>query len=133
MLVGQNPGKKEAETGRPFVGRSGKYLDKILEKNGIDREKLFITNTVKHKTPENRKPEDDEIEACLPYLEKQIKIINPKIVVLLGKVAENTPRKKGIKYIETYHPAAAMRFGKYREKFEKDFEGIGELIQNQNY
>lgn len=126
MLVGQNPGKKEDETGKPFQGRAGKYLNLVLEKNSIDRTKLFITSIVKHKTPNNRKPKKDEIKACTPYLEEQIKAIAPEVVVLMGKFAQKAKRLPGIKYIETYHPAAAMRFPGIRKKFEKDFKALGE-------
>jgi uracil-DNA glycosylase len=111
MLVGQNPGRTEDKTGRPFVGRAGKYLDKVLQKIGIDRKSLFITSVVKHASPGNRKPKADEIDACMPYLEEQIRLIKPRVIVLMGKVACKTPRSTNIEYIETYHPAAAMRNG----------------------
>ena len=88
ILVGQNPGVSEDEAGRPFVGRAGKFLTKVLAENGIKREELFITNIVKHISPNNRKPFSDEIAACVPYLTTQISIINPKIIVLLGAVAK---------------------------------------------
>ena len=128
MLVGQNPGEEEDRTGKPFVGRGGKFLNTILDKNDIKRERLFITNVVKHKTPNNRKPNIAEIQACMPYLIKQIKEIEPEIVVLLGKVAWQTPRMESIEYIETYHPAAAMRFPVIREKFEQDFKTLRRLL-----
>ena len=121
MLVGQNPGSEEDKTGRPFVGRAGKFLNKMLAKNGFNREELFVTNLVKHVTPENRKPLPDEIAACAPYLVAQIREIEPKIVVLMGAVAWQAPRVEGVEYVETYHPSAAMRFTKIREKFEEDF------------
>jgi uracil-DNA glycosylase family 4 len=120
MLVGQNPGLEEDETGRPFVGRAGKFLNKVLAQNGIDRQSLFITNTVKHVTPRNRKPLPDEIAACVPYLAAQVREIKPKIVVLMGVVAWEAPRVKGVEYIETVHPSAAMRFTKVRKRFEED-------------
>ena len=69
MVIGQNPGADEDETGRPFVGRAGKYLTKMLAENGIKREDVFITNIVKHISPKNRKPYPDEVAACLPYLD----------------------------------------------------------------
>jgi uracil-DNA glycosylase family 4 len=124
MLVGQNPGAEEDKTGRPFVGRAGKFLNKILAKNGLNREELFITNLVKHTSPKNRKPLPDEIAACAPYLEEQIKTIKPKIVVLMGTVAWRAPRVEGVEYVETYHPSAAMRFTKMRKKFEEDFSAL---------
>jgi DNA polymerase len=130
MLVGQNPGKTEDETGRPFVGRAGKFLNKILYKNGINREDLFITNVVKHKTPQNRKPRADEIKTCMPYLKEQIRYVKPEIIVLMGKVASQTPRGENMKCIETCHPAAAMRFPKMRKEFEEDFEILSRLMTN---
>jgi uracil-DNA glycosylase len=122
MFVGQNPGAEEDETGRPFVGRAGKFLNKVLAKNGLNREELFVTNLVKHTSPKNRKPLPDEIAACAPYLLEQMKTIKPKLVVLMGAVAWQAPRVEGIAYIETVHPSAAMRFTKMRKKFEEDFE-----------
>ena len=80
MLVGQNPGEKEDISGKPFVGKAGKFLDIVLDKNDIKRERLFITNVVKHKTPSNRKPNVTEIQACMPYLIEQIRQIKPKFV-----------------------------------------------------
>jgi DNA polymerase len=128
MLVGQNPGAEEDKTGKPFIGRSGKFLNKVLTQNGIRREEIFITNLVKHLSPENRKPLPDEIEACAPYLKAQIKTIKPKIVVLMGKVAWQAPRVEGITYVETYHPSAAMRFTKMRKRFEEDFNALKKLL-----
>jgi len=124
MLVGQNPGAEEDETGRPFVGRAGKFLNKVLAKNGFNREELFVTNLVKHTSPKNRKPLPDEIAACAPYLLAQVKTIKPKIVVLMGAVAWQAPRVEGIEYIETVHPSAAMRFMKMRKRFEEDFSAL---------
>jgi uracil-DNA glycosylase len=128
MLVGQNPGEEEDKAGRPFVGRSGKFLNKILAKNGISREELFVTNIVKHLTPENRKPLPDEISSCLPYLLEQIEIIKPRIIVLMGAVAWQAPRLSEIKYIETVHPSAAMRFTKMRKRFEDSFATLFEHL-----
>jgi uracil-DNA glycosylase family 4 len=124
MLVGQNPGAEEDKTGRPFVGRAGKFLNKVLAVNGFNREEFFITNLVKHTSPKNRKPLPDEIEACAPYLEEQIKAIKPKLVVLMGVVAWQAPRVEGVEYIKTVHPSAAMRFAKMRKRFEEDFEAL---------
>ncbi len=124
MLVGQNPGAEEDKTGRPFVGRAGKFLNKVLAKNDLNREELFITNLVKHTSPQNRKPLSDEIAACAPYLETQIKTIRPRLVVLMGAVAWQTPRIEGVEYVETVHPSAAMRFTKMRKKFEEDFAAL---------
>jgi uracil-DNA glycosylase family 4 len=128
MLIGQNPGAEEDKQGRPFVGRSGKYLNKVLAVNNINRDTLFITSVVKCKTPGNRKPTKNEIKVCLPLLMEQIKSIKPKLIVLMGEVAWQTPRSENIQYIETYHPAAAMRFPGIRAKFEADFQRLGRLL-----
>lgn len=132
MFVGQNPGAEEDETGRPFVGRAGKYLTKTLAEFGIKREDVYITNIVKHTSPENRKPFTDEVAACLPYLITQIEIIKPKIIVLLGASAKETPRVEGIEYFEVIHPSAAMRFTKMREKFRGQIAELATKIQKQN-
>lgn len=130
MLVGQNPGAEEDKTGRPFVGRSGKYLTKTLAENSILREKLFVTNIVKHVTPKNRKPYADEIAACVPYLTAQIRSIKPKIVILVGAAAREVPREEGIKYIEIIHPSAAMRFTKMRQKFKTQISELSKQLQD---
>jgi uracil-DNA glycosylase family 4 len=128
MLVGQNPGAEEDKAGRPFIGRAGKFLNKTLEANGINRADIFITNLVKHTSPQNRKPFPDEIEACAPYLTKQIRLIKPKIVVLMGAVTWEAPRIEGVTYFETIHPSAAMRFTKMRKRFEADFSALLKLL-----
>jgi uracil-DNA glycosylase len=124
MLVGQNPGAEEDETGRPFVGRAGKYLTQVLAERGINRDDLFITSIVKHKSPNNRCPFNDEIMACLPYLEAQISLIKPKVVLLFGKTAAKAPRLEGIEYFELVHPSAAARFPKMDKKLRKQLESI---------
>ena len=128
MLIGQNPGADEDETGRPFVGRAGKFLTKTLAEYGIKREDIFITNIVKHVSPKNRKPYPDEVAACLPYLNTQISIIKPKIIVLLGATAKDTLRVEGIKYMQVIHPSAAMRFTNMREKFRLQISELANLM-----
>jgi uracil-DNA glycosylase len=128
MLIGQNPGREEAKQGRPFVGMSGKYLEIVLRKNGLDRGKLYITSVVKETTPGNRKPSREEIERWMPHLLEEVRRIRPRIVVLMGTVAWKTPRLQGIDYIETYHPAAAMRFPAARERFERDFKELRKRV-----
>jgi uracil-DNA glycosylase len=129
MLVGQNPGSEEDNSGRPFIGRSGKYLTKTLAEYGINRDQLFVTNIVKHVSPKNRKPTAEETKACLPYLVNQIKIIRPKIVVLVGASAREAPREEDIEYIEIIHPSAAMRFTKMRNKFREQIAALSKRIQ----
>lgn len=130
MLIGQNPGAEEDKTGRPFVGRSGRFLDSILGRNGIDRSKLFITGVVKHTSPGNRMPKRDEIEACIPYTIKQVELIKPRVILLMGALAKQMPRQDNITYITTVHPAAAVRFEKYRKIFEEDMARFGELCRS---
>lgn len=128
MLVGQNPGAEEDKKGKPFVGRAGKFLNKVLTQNGLNRDEIFITNIVKHLTPQNRKPLQDEVEACAPFLTCQINQIKPKVVVLMGAVAWQTPRVEGADYFETVHPSAAMRFTKMRKRFEEDFRQLKKVL-----
>ena len=128
MFVGQNPGADEDEVGKPFIGRAGKYLTKTLAEFGIKREEIFITNIVKHVSPKNRKPFDDEVRACLPYLITQIRIIKPEVIVLLGASAKETPRLDGIEYIQVIHPSAAMRFTKMGEKFRSQIAELAKKI-----
>ena len=88
LLIGEGPGQREDEQGKPFVGLSGYQLDKILEKIGLNLEKdIIIVNTIKCRPPNNRNPNVEELRRCTPYLDKQIKLINPEIIITLGKVA----------------------------------------------
>jgi DNA polymerase len=128
MIVGEGPGANEDAEGKPFVGRAGKLLDKMLEAIQLNRTKVYITNVVNYRPPENRKPTDEEIERYLPYLKSHIEIINPKILILLGSTALNTiignekviskARGRWVKkeigsanpwVIATFHPAFLMR------------------------
>ncbi len=85
MLIGEAPGRIEDETGRPFVGPAGKLLDSLLREAGLGREEVYITNVVKCRPPGNRDPREEEIRACTPYLERQILVIRPKVIVALGR------------------------------------------------
>ncbi len=132
MLIGQNPGREEERQSRPFVGRAGKYLSKVLLKKGIDRSQLYLTSVVKESTPANRKPTANEIKRWMPCLMREIREIDPQIVVLMGRVAWETPRIAGIEYMETYHPAAAMRFLKVGQRFEKDMGMLRRKMKNRS-
>jgi DNA polymerase len=124
MLIGEAPGREEDLQGIPFVGKAGKELDKMLEAAGIEMSEVFITNVVKCRPPGNRNPEEHEMLKCNPYLVKQIEIIHPKVIVLLGNIAlslvTGTPsgitkmRGKTFEYmsvpaIPTFHPAYVAR------------------------
>jgi uracil-DNA glycosylase family 4 len=120
IFIGEGPGQTEDQFGRPFIGNAGQLLDKIIQKMGYRREDVFIGNVVKCRPPNNREPLIDEVEACLPFLRRQIELLNPKIIVCLGKVALNnllgTSHSMGrirgqllsfnnIPLIPTYHPS----------------------------
>jgi len=138
MFIGEAPGKEEDKTGRPFCGRAGKLLSELLKKNKINREEVFITSVIKCRPPKNRQPETNELKACQDWWEKQIEIINPKKIVILGRVAFNITinlkelknfRGKWLKinsrfYFPTYHPAAGLRFPKIKTILKKDFRKI---------
>lgn len=124
VVIGEGPGAEEDATGKPFVGRSGQLLTRILGAIGFSREEVFICNIVKCRPPQNRNPATDEIAACTPWLKSQIGIIRPKVILLLGKVAANTILQnslpmgamrgqvlqwEGVDCFVTYHPAALLR------------------------
>lgn len=142
MFVGQCPGFHEDQQGRPFVGAAGQLLDELLAAVKIKRETVFITNIVKHRPPDNRDPMVDEVRACSPYLESQIKTINPKLIVSLGRFAteffipegkistiHGVPhRVKGFVILPLYHPAAALRSTGVLEELRKDFRAISGVL-----
>ncbi len=138
MFIGEAPGAREDESGRPFVGRSGDFLTTLISGIGLSRSDVFITSILKSRPPKNRSPTRSEIEACRPYLERQIEIINPQIIVLLGGVAVSSiigPWKMAEAhgkfygggdrtFFITYHPAAALRFSKIKDVIKADFEAL---------
>lgn len=142
FFLGEGPGAREDELGLPFVGRSGKYLDQLLEGVGLDRDRVFITNVVKCRPPSNRDPHVAEVEACAPYLERQIRLIQPRLIVTLGRFAmghffsdgliseiHGQPRRvDGTIYLPLYHPAAALYRGSLRSVVEEDFQRIPALL-----
>jgi uracil-DNA glycosylase family 4 len=135
VFVGEAPGAREDESGRPFVGRSGQLLASMIERIGLKREEVFITSILKCRPPGNRAPLKSEVDTCLPYLKRQIDAISPEFVVLLGGVAISSligPRKvsdahgrfyedDARTYFMTYHPAAALRFPKIGDRMRADF------------
>jgi DNA polymerase len=139
MFVGEGPGSEEDKQGKPFVGRAGKLLDKIIEAMGLKREDVFIANVVKCRPPKNRNPEPDEIATCIPFLEKQIEIIDPKIIVCLGTFAAQTLlatdekisklrgqlfEHKERKVIPTYHPAFLLRNPSMKRPVWEDMQKV---------
>ncbi|MFM8320800.1 MAG: uracil-DNA glycosylase family protein [Chloroflexota bacterium] len=143
MFIGEGPGFYENEQGRPFVGAAGKFLDELLAKIGMDRSKVFITNVVKCRPPNNRDPQPEELAACRVYLDLQIETINPKVVVTLGRFSMNhfLPNAKissihgqvktvnGRQVVAMYHPAAALHQQSLRPVIEADFLRLPELIK----
>lgn len=141
MFIGEGPGANEDELGRPFVGRSGQLLDKIIEAMGFSREEIFIGNIVKCRPPGNRKPHLDEMEDCFPYLDQQIEIIQPKVIVTLGATALQglmpehlkTPIGKlrgqwqsyrGIRLMPTLHPAFLLRQAAQKKFVWEDMQKV---------
>jgi uracil-DNA glycosylase family 4 len=138
LFVGEGPGAQEDVQGRPFVGRAGQLLTKMLAAIDLTREEVYITNIVKCRPPENRNPLPDEAETCFPYLQRQIEIIDPMIVVCLGgpavqRITGSTSgitrmrgtlhRYKDYPVLPTYHPAAVLRFpDKYRRPVWNDLK-----------
>ncbi len=144
MFIGEAPGKNEDEQGLPFVGRAGKLLRKFLEEVGFKNDEFYIANTIKCRPPENRKPTKEEKQACEAFLLKQIEIINPKVIVLVGSTAlESFIKTKTTitkargevfkintrKFIPVFHPSYLLRFHNENENtprylFRKDLEKI---------
>jgi uracil-DNA glycosylase family 4 len=123
VFVGEAGGAEEEKTGRPFVGRAGKFLDKELEKFGFKRADVYITNVVKYRCV--GVPDEKDVKKCEKWLKAELEAVKPKIVVLLGKTAEkHTPRLNGVAYLALPHPSAAMRFTKMRKKFEEGMEQL---------
>lgn len=139
VLIGEAPGKKEDETGQPFVGASGRFLDEMLAGAGLKRGDVYITNIVKYRPPNNRDPSPSEKAAFLPFLLRQLEVINPKVVITLGRHAglcfmpqlvisrhHGQPQTidfqgKTLQFIPLYHPAAALYNGSMRQVLIDDF------------
>ncbi|HDD62050.1 MAG: uracil-DNA glycosylase [Chloroflexota bacterium] len=144
MFIGEGPGFHENMQGRPFVGAAGNLLVELLSAIGMNREQVFITNVVKCRPPGNRDPQPEELQACNPYLEKQIQIINPKVIVTLGRFSmarfiqqakisdvHGQPVKvNGMLVVPFFHPAAALHRPSLRPVVEKDFAKLPDLIRN---
>lgn len=142
VFIGEAPGRTEAETGRPFVGRSGKLLRKLINKSGLREEDVYITSPVKY-LPTYVTPKPGDIAHGKTHLDKQLAVIDPKIIVLLGNVAIQgvlgrkiaaskehgvIVSENGKKYFITVHPAAALRFQKFKHVIEEDFEKLKSLV-----
>lgn len=143
VFVGEAPGKNEDLQGKPFIGAAGKFLNEMLDTIGLKREDIYITNIVKYRPPENRDPLPAEKDAFLPYLQAQIEVIQPKLVIPLGrhsmncflpdlqisKVHGQPKRFKGMVYLPLYHPAAALYNGGMRSTLLDDFARIPIILE----
>jgi len=142
MLIGEGPGHHENEQGLPFVGASGKLLTELLASIGLKRSDVYITNVIKCRAPGNRDPQPNEIEACGQYLDRQIKLINPSVIVTLGRFSmarwfpgkrisdiHGKPKTAGTRIVvPMFHPAAALHQPKYRPLLVEDFKKLPELV-----
>ncbi|MGI5978690.1 MAG: uracil-DNA glycosylase [Oscillospiraceae bacterium] len=143
LFIGEGPGEQEDLKGEPFVGRAGKLLDDMLEMIGLDRSKIYIANMVKCRPPQNRDPLRLETEACMPWLREQTRLISPKIIVCLGRIAataiidENFKitrdhgqwyERGGIKMMALYHPAALLRDPRRRPETFVDLKELQRVI-----
>lgn len=145
VFIGEGPGFHEDQQGRPFVGPAGKLLDELLASIGLKREDVYITNMIKCRAPNNRDPLPGEIEACKPYLDRQLEMIAPRVVVTLGRYsfskffpdvpigkARGKPVKwNGLTVYPMYHPAAALRNGNLRSTLEKDFGELPAILKRE--
>ena len=144
MFVGEAPGEEEDERGEPFVGRSGQLLTKIIEAIGLSREQVYIANVIKCRPPNNRNPEPDEVAACEPYLFRQIDVINPTVIVPLGKFAAQCLLKttdpitklrgrrfdyRGTTLIPTFHPAYLLRNPSAKREVWDDMKLVRAILQ----
>ncbi len=146
VLIGEAPGADEDKQGEPFVGRAGKLLDKILEAINMKRgENVYIGNILKCRPPDNRDPKPDEVERCEPYLVKQLQLIQPKLIVALGRISAQTLLRTtqsltklrgdihdyhGIPFLVTYHPAALLRNPHWKRPAWEDFQKVQSMMEN---
>jgi DNA polymerase len=147
MFIGEAPGFHENQEGRPFVGQAGKLLRKTLRDNGWEEDEVYITNVVKYRPPANRDPTKEEIEFFRPFLDQQIEVIGPKIIVTLGRYSMYKFLGEGVSISRVhgqartviwgdkriiifpmFHPAAALRDGMVARKFEDDFKKLRQLV-----
>lgn len=144
VIVGEGPGRNEDEQGKPFVGRSGQLLDQMLEQVGLSRNRnVFITNIVKCRPPENRDPMPEECLSCRPWLDKILELIDPKIILCVGRIAAQQlfdpnfrvtrqhgeiRERDGRLVMATFHPAALLRNPSYKPMMEEDLRKLAEII-----
>ncbi len=144
MFIGEAPGFHEDRQGRPFVGAAGQYLDDLLKLIGMDRGKVYITNVVKCRPPGNRDPQPDEMDACRPYLDRQIELLGPKVIITISRFAmmrwfpdkkiseiHGKPKRFGdLVIIPMYHPAAALHQPSLKATLEADFKRVPQILKD---
>lgn len=143
MFVGEAPGREEDEQGLPFVGAAGQLLTKIIEAMGSSREKVYVVNTVKCRPPNNRNPEPDEIAACRPFFEEQIRLVKPRVIVTLGTFAAQAVLETsepisqlrgrwhvahGARVMPTFHPAFLLRSPKHKRDVWEDMQKVRDYL-----
>ena len=142
MFIGEGPGFHEDRQGRPFVGAAGKYLEELLETIGLERKDVYIANVVKCRPPSNRDPQPEEIEACRPYLDKQIQLVHPRLIVTLGRfsmqryfpgasisrIHGQAKRVGNVIYYPMFHPAAALHQPRWSSLVQEDILKIPDLL-----
>jgi DNA polymerase len=147
MFIGEAPGQKEDQLGRPFVGPAGKFLDELLASIDLKREDVYISNVVKYRPPQNRDPTPEEKENCMPWLKLEIALIKPKVIVPLGRhalghflpklgitAAHGKPQKltDAVTLFPIYHPAAALHNGGLRQSLLDDFSALKAFLDSQS-
>jgi len=155
MFIGEAPGKREDEVGRPFVGAAGKFLDELLQSIDLKREDVYISNVVKYRPPNNRDPSDKEKEQCMPWLKLEISLVKPRILVPLGRHAlghffpkmgissahgkpqklttsANSEQTDDVTIFPIYHPAAALHNGNMRQSLFDDFAALRQFLDSQS-
>jgi len=144
MLIGEAPGQEEDESGEPFVGKAGQLLTRIIQAINLKRDEVYITNIVKCRPPRNRDPEKEEIQACFPFLRKQLEIIQPKVICALGRISAHTllntrqpiSQLRGNVYqcgtsriVPTYHPASLLRNPQWKRDVWHDIQLVAKLLK----
>ena len=143
MVVGEAPGQDEDRTGRPFVGRAGKLLDLLLLSSGFAREDVYICNVLKCRPPQNRNPQPDEVDACSPYLVRQVELVQPRVIlafgafaaqtllgsdISIGKLRGRTHQYRGVPLVPTYHPAACLRHPAWVRSVWEDLQRARDVL-----
>ncbi|HEX5870690.1 MAG TPA: uracil-DNA glycosylase [Longimicrobium sp.] len=143
MVVGEAPGQEEDRSGRPFVGRAGKLLDLLLLSSGFSRDDVYICNVLKCRPPQNRNPQPDEVDACSPYLLRQLELVQPRVILAfgtfaaqtllgtdtpIGKLRGRTHRYRGVPLVPTYHPAACLRHPAWVRSVWEDLQRARDVL-----